>query len=206
MDALVADLGAVARTIDGAPVLIGASMGGLTSLVAVGEGYMSVRGLVLVDVAPRVEAEGLARITDFMSAAPDGFGTLEEAADAIAAYTPGRKHGPGLNGLRKNLRLRADGRWHWHWDPSFLNFGDEPTRSARHLRLIEAAAGVRAPTLIVRGTRSDVVSAAGAAELLSTTPGAREVTVAGAGHMLVGDDNDIFSREVIAFLADLPMR
>jgi len=206
MDALVADLGAVVHTIDEPPVLIGASMGGLTSLVAVGEGHLDVRGVVLVDVAPRVEPAGLTRITGFMSASPQGFATLEDAADAIAAYTPGRKRPPGLDGLRKNLRLRQDGRWHWHWDPSFLNFGDEPTRSARHRRLIESAAGVRAPTLIVRGTRSDVVSAAGAAELLSTTPGAREVTVPGAGHMLVGDDNDVFSREVIAFLEDLPER
>ena len=60
------------------------------------------------------------------------------------------------------------------------------------------------PTLMVRGAESDVVSKDGAAELRRLIPGAKEADVPGAGHMVVGDDNDAFSREVLTFLADLP--
>ncbi|MCQ0010960.1 alpha/beta hydrolase [Actinomadura madurae] len=62
MDALVADLAAVVAQLgeDGGapPVLVGASLGGLTSLVAVAEKRVSARALVLVDVAPRIEPAG----------------------------------------------------------------------------------------------------------------------------------------------------
>src|ERR1700674_258493 len=62
-DCMVADLQCViAASGDPRPVLVGASMGGNTSLVAVGEGHVDAKALVLVDVAPRVETEGVKRI------------------------------------------------------------------------------------------------------------------------------------------------
>ena len=57
------------------------------------------------DIAPRVEPQGVERILDFMGAHPDGFASLAEAADAVAAYVPHRPRPKDLNGLRKNLRL-----------------------------------------------------------------------------------------------------
>jgi len=105
----------------GRPVaLIGASMGGLTSLpVAHEAGPELVTKLVLVDVVPRFEKSGSARIRDFMFSGIDGFASLEEAADAVAAYLPHRTRPRSVEGLKKNLRLR-DGKWFWHWDPAFL--------------------------------------------------------------------------------------
>jgi len=203
IDALTADLRAATREFGVAPVLIGASMGGMTSMVAVGEGQVPAQALVLVDITPRMETAGLARITAFMSAAPEGFATLEEAAESVAAYNPHRRQPATVDGLRRNLRLGDDGRWHWHWDPAFLTIGDEPTRAARFDRLARAAGRIRVPALVVRGEQSDVVSEEGVAELVRTIPGARRVDVPGAGHMLVGDDNDVFTRELLGFLADL---
>ena len=105
----------------GRPVaLIGASMGGMTGmLVADVAGPQKVTKLVLVDVVPRYEKDGSARIRDFMVQRIDGFDSLDEAADAVAAYLPYRKKPRSPEGLKKNLRLR-DGRWFWHWDPAFL--------------------------------------------------------------------------------------
>ena len=200
MDALVGDLAGVIGSLDVAPVLIGASMGGLTSLLAVGEKHLGAAGLVLVDVAPRVEPAGIARIHAFMTAAPEGFATLQEAAESVASYNPNRRRPPHPDGLRRNLRQGADGRWRWHWDPAFMTIPDEPARALRHRRYLDAAAGVGIPTLMVRGDRSDVVSAAGATELLCTIAGATEVVVRGAGHMVAGDDNGVFSRELHSFL------
>ena len=104
----------------GPVVVIGASMGGLTGiLVADAAGPERVTGLVLVDVVPRYEKTGSARIRDFMLTNLHGFGSLEEAADAVAAYLPYREKPRSPEGLRKNLR-RRDGRWFWHWDPAFM--------------------------------------------------------------------------------------
>src|SRR5690606_20412366 len=147
---------------------------------------------------------GVDRIMTFMRSHPDGFASLEEVADAVAAYNPHRPRPANIEGLKKNVRRRADGRWHWHWDPEFLNFGDEPSRELGVERLVQAAARVKVPTLVTRGGESDVGSDVGAQELLDLIPGSREDAVAKAGHMIAGDDNSVFAQELLGFLADLP--
>ncbi len=199
MDSLVGDLLGVVDQIGTAPVLIGASMGGITSLVAEGEHAPVARALVLVDIATRMEAAGVERILTFMASAPDGFATLQDVADAIAAYNPHRPRPASLDGLRKNVRQGEDGRWRWHWDPAFLGGGDEPRRETREERLDAAASAVAIPTLLVRGQASDVVSAGGAEELQRLIPHA-VVQEAAAGHMVAGDDNDVFVTQVVEFL------
>jgi pimeloyl-ACP methyl ester carboxylesterase len=104
------------------PVLIGASLGGLISLTVAGESKNAIsEGLVLVDVTPTVDPEGRAKIDAFVRERPEGFVSLEEAADVIAQFLPDRPRPKDLAGLRRNLRLRTDGRWIWHWDPAFLD-------------------------------------------------------------------------------------
>lgn len=71
-DALIADLAAVIDQLSVVPVLVGASMGGMTSLLAVGEAAVVASQLVLVDVAPNIEPEGVKRIFDFMNPASGG--------------------------------------------------------------------------------------------------------------------------------------
>jgi pimeloyl-ACP methyl ester carboxylesterase len=186
-------------------VLIGASLGGLSSLVAIAEappGVTVAGGLVLVDVAPRLEEEGIARIAEFMLGNLDGFASLEEVADAVAAYNPHRPRPTDLSGLRKNVRRHEDGRWYWHWDPRFLLGGrtDEPRSLRNEDRLDAAARAITVPTLLVRGRQSDVLSEEGARHLVSLVPHARYVDVGGAGHMVAGDRNDAFNDAVIEFL------
>jgi pimeloyl-ACP methyl ester carboxylesterase len=62
LDALVADVATVADLLADEPVLVGASLGGLVCLLAAGERRVGCRGLVLVDVAPRVERAGVQRV------------------------------------------------------------------------------------------------------------------------------------------------
>lgn len=205
LDAFAADVRAVAAAQGRPPVLIGASLGGLSSLVAIAEAPPGVTvggGLVLVDVAPRLEEEGIARIAEFMLGNLDGFASLEEVADAVAAYNPHRPRPTDLSGLRKNVRRREDGRWYWHWDPRFLLGGrtDEPRSLRNEDRLDAAARAITVPTLLVRGRQSDVLSEEGARHLVSLVPHARYVDVGGAGHMVAGDRNDAFNDAVIEFL------
>jgi non-heme chloroperoxidase len=182
------------------PALVGASLGGLTSLLLEGEvSPGSASALVLVDVVPRVERDGADRIHAFMTGNPDGFADLEEAAQAIAAYLPHRPQRGVPAGLEKNLRRGDDGRWRWHWDPAFL--GDDALAAVTDLERMRACAGrLRQPTLLVRGRMSDIVSEAGAREFLADCPHAKFVDVSEAGHMVAGDRNDAFTAAVLGFL------
>jgi len=202
-DTMIRDLVAVLDQIDGAePVLVGASLGGNTSLAALGEGHVDGRALVLVDIAPRIRAAGTKKIGEFMGQKPNGFETLDEVADAIANYQPHRPRPRTLDGLAKNVRLGANGRYQWHWDPRYRQ---RPTMTrdqirARTRRLEACARSLGVPTLLVRGGLSDVLDEAGAQAFLALVPQAEYVNVTDAAHMVAGDRNDLFGAAVIEFL------
>ncbi|MGE3541068.1 MAG: alpha/beta fold hydrolase [Candidatus Tectimicrobiota bacterium] len=198
-DYMVKDLLCVVEALGGRrPILVGASMGGGVSLVAIGEGHLEAAALVLVDMAPQIETEGSRRIRAFMDQKPEGFDTLQEVADAIANYQPHRPRPRQLDGLAKNVRLGADGKYHWHWDPARRRAWND--QSGRRQRLHDAADQLKVPTLLVRGGLSDVLSEAGAQSFLRQCPHAEYVNVANAAHMVAGDRNDIFADSVITFL------
>jgi non-heme chloroperoxidase len=204
LDAYAADLLGIARLLARPPVLVGASLGGNAALVVAGQHPEAVGGLVLVDVVVEVEPAGVARIQRFMRAhAEDGFESLDEVATAVAAYNPLRDRPRDLDGLRKNVRRRRDGRWYWHWDPAILVREGDDERAARSARLRAAAERVVTPTLVVRGGRSDVVTQEGVRDTLALIPTAEALDVAGAGHMVAGDENDAFSHGIETFLARL---
>ena len=199
-DAMIADLVCViAQLGDRRPVLVGASMGGGTSLVAIGEDHVDATALVLVDIAPRIETGGVDKIQAFMNLKPDGFDSLQEVADAIASYQPHRQASGSLAGLAKNVRHGADGKYHWHWDPRFRNVSRE--LGLRQRRLEACARRLTLPTLLVRGGLSDVLTEEGAQEFLRLAPHSEYVNVIGAAHMVAGDRNDSFGDAVIEFLA-----
>jgi pimeloyl-ACP methyl ester carboxylesterase len=219
LEAFAADVQSVAASLPRRPALVGASLGGISSLAAIAGAPAAIAtALVLVDVAPRIEVDGALRIGGFMMANPDGFASLDEVADAVAAYNPHRPRPTNLEGLKKNVRQRDDGRWVWHWDPRFIGgrrgsidsgeaaeggSPDETRALTDHDRLADAARTITLPTLLVRGRMSDLLSEEGARELLELIPHARFADVAGAGHMVAGDRNDIFNDAVVGFLDEV---
>jgi len=199
VEALSEDTTRVLEQIGRPTVLIGASMGGLTGiLTAERVGPDRVTRLVLVDVVPRYEKDGSARIRDFMFSHVHGFDSLDDAADAVAAYLPHRTRPRNPEGLKKNLRKR-DGRWYWHWDPAFLTAPDDDPFVRIEL-LEQAAIDLTIPILLIRGKLSDVVSEEAVADFLAKVPRAEFVELSGAGHTAAGDDNDAFSDAVVSFV------
>ena len=201
VDYMVEDLRLVVENLGGRdPVLVGASMGGGTSLVAIGEAKLPAIGLVLVDIAPRIEPAGSQKVMDFMRQKPDGFDTLEEVAEAIANYQPHRRRPRKLDGLAKNVRRGANGKYFWHWDPARLENWNLEDRAQYRERLVSAGDNIKVPTLLVHGGLSDVLSDEGAEAFLAQCPRAEYVKLAEAAHMVAGDRNDIFGAAVVEFL------
>jgi non-heme chloroperoxidase len=200
IDSFIADLKRVIALLGPKPVVIGASLGGLTALIAEGESPGLTRAVVLVDIATSAKMAGIRRIVDFMSQKPEGYASIEEVADAIAAYQPQRKRPPSLEGLAKNVRRGADGRYRWHWDPKFLRPSTPEGSPLRPERLRAAALALTVPTLLVRGKQSDVIGDEEVRQFLDLAPHADYVDVRDAGHMIAGDNNDLFTDGVLGFL------
>jgi pimeloyl-ACP methyl ester carboxylesterase len=199
--AYCADCISVADQIGKPPVLVGASLGGIAAALAEGLSDRVVSsGLILVDIAPITNPEGIQRIREFMQSGIDGFDSLDEAAIRIAAYTPHRVREVNLEGLKKVLREKSN-RWYWHWDPQVISQGRTEVVAREHSRLLDVAMNnISVPVLMVRGLLSDVVTQESVDDLLKKIPDAEVVNVEGAAHMIAGDQNSIFSDAVITFL------
>lgn len=199
IDALMSDLLSVLEQTPPLPVLVGASLGGMTALAAVGEAAQPVaRALVLVDVTPQLDAEGSEHIAAFMRAHGDGFESVQQAADAVAEYLPHRRRPRDLSGLERNLRLR-DGRFYWHWDPRLLTTG-AADHEAVQSRLEAATRQLRIPTLLIRGAQSNLVGEEQVAHFRALAPTAEYRNIADAGHMVAGDRNDLFNQGILEFI------
>jgi pimeloyl-ACP methyl ester carboxylesterase len=198
-----ADCIAVADQLGHPPVLVGASLGGMSAMLAEGTSDRTVScGLVLVDIAPKTNPEGVQRVRRFMESGVDGFDSLEEAAAAIAAYTPQRVRRVNPAGLMKVLRER-DGRWYWHWDPKLLNLGRTEVLPREYGGLLDVAMeNIHVPTMLVRGRLSDVITPEDVDDLLARKPDVNVVEIDGAAHMIAGDQNDAFSTAVVTFLRE----
>lgn len=190
------------NSLPGKPVLVGASLGGLSALLAEGESPENhYRAIILVDITPQMNQQGALQILEFMeSSLSEGFASLDEVADVIAGYT-GRSKRINPEGLRKNLRLCDDGKYRWHWDPAFLTIRDDYDTSPQ--RLIDAARNIDLPMLLVRGRESDVVTEDVAKEFLELVPHCEYVDIKDARHMVAGDRNTVFSEEILKFLQRL---
>jgi pimeloyl-ACP methyl ester carboxylesterase len=195
------DIKCVIDTLPSKPALVGASMGGAASLYLVGNSHEPVASaLILVDIVPSINLTGAAKIQAFMRAHDDGFASLEDAAEAIREYNPRRPRPKDNSGLLKNLRLRSDGRFYWHWDPRVMSAGTDVEPPLWAEQLMAAANQVHIPTLLIRGLESDVVTDEGVADLRHRIPTLEIFNVPNAGHMVAGDKNDAFNQGLFDFL------
>ena len=186
--------------------LVGASLGGMISLSLAGheEESKHCSGLIMVDIGMRPNDQGSDRIVEFMRSGAKGFASVEEAADAVSGYLPHRERPKDISGLKKNLRLKEDGRYYWHWDPLFLTdrTGMGEVREERFKQLENSAKRIAVPTLLVQGALSDILTNKEKEEFLNAVPHAKFAEIQQATHMVVGDKNDIFAEAIVDFLSE----
>lgn len=192
------------------PILIGASLGGLSSLCA--RESAKFGGLILVDISPKMEVAGVRRVLAFMKFGTEvGYASLEEAAGAVQVYTNRpTSTSNSLDGLKKNLRFDEQrNRYYSHFDPkcfSIYNLPDDvqvALYEEMERQVIAHAARLcdpkPVPVLLVRGQLTDIVGDDGVAALQAAVPQSTLVNVRGAGHMVAGDQNDAFTQAVLDF-------
>ena len=202
IDAYKDDLASIIQQLDKPASLVGASLGGMASLSLAGNSKTRAlcSALVMVDIGLYPNAEGSDQVIKFMSSGKEGFKSLEEAALAISSYLPHRKKPRDIKGLEKNLRLKKDGRYYWHWDPRFIEGRSKNNTSNYKENQVELAKGVSVPTLLIKGALSNVLTQQEVDNFFELIPHAQFVEIKEAAHMIAGDRNDIFAESAIKFL------
>jgi esterase len=210
INTFVKDIGTLLTDVIGEPaLLVGMSLGGLVAAQCAVEYADLVAGVVIVDIGPeserrfqegfKAQQEGAAKRLSGFLAQPAEMDSVEDFVQRALEFNP-RRNPEALRGsLLNNLRELPSGRWAWKYDRS--QFGQQPQSGPDG-----PWAGVetmRCPALVVRGAESEILSAAGAAELADRLPSGRWVEVPGAGHS-VQVDNPAGLLEVLRpFLADV---
>jgi len=199
------DLVSIIKEINKPASLIGASLGGMASLLLAGDevNLNLCTALIMVDIGIYPDPVGSDRIVSFMLSGEGGFESLEDVAKSISNYLPHRQKPKDLQGLKKNLRLKEDGRYYWHWDPRFIRRRPGSRDKGNFDLQLKAAEKVVVPTLLIRGALSDVVTMEDVEYFSSVIGHAKFVEIEKAAHMIAGDRNDVFAEEAIKFLRSL---
>ena len=199
------DLVSIIKEINKPASLIGASLGGMASLLLAGDevNLNLCTALIMVDIGIYPDPVGSDRIVSFMLSGEGGFESLEDVAKSISNYLPHRQKPKDLQGLKKNLRLKEDGRYYWHWDPRFIRRRPGSRDKGNFDLQLKAAEKVVVPTLLIRGALSDVVTMEDVEYFSSVIGHAKFVEIEKATHMIAGDRNDAFAEEAIKFLRSL---
>jgi pimeloyl-ACP methyl ester carboxylesterase len=178
--------------------LLGLSMGGLVSIGYAGKRPAELARLVIVDIAPEIDVEGLKRIQAGV-VRPDVFASREDAFARAREDNPI----PPADHLRYrvdySLMRRADGRYTFRYDRA-LRDPKNPRQGIPAEEGWRLVSKINVPTLLIRGERSDILSAAVAKRMAAAIADCRLVEVAGSGHPVPLDKPDEFLAAVRTFL------
>jgi pimeloyl-ACP methyl ester carboxylesterase len=190
---LAADVAiAVEALAPAARLVVGMSLGGLTSMVLAARRPDLVRSLVMVDITPGVNRQKAKAVLDFVNG-PQRFASFDELLARTMEHNPTRSESSLRRGILHNAEQAEDGSWAWRYDrrsharSSVDETGDTETVAPTMSPLWDVFAEVRAPMLLVRGGASPVVDDDDVAEARRRQPQLEVVMVDGAGHSVQGD-------------------
>ena len=193
------DIGGFVRALDLKKIiLVGLSMGGRNSIAYAGIHPERIDRLVIVDVGPEIMKKGIENIQRFVRRT-DILPTREAFIERAHQFNPLRPIEQLRDRLSWHLRQLPDGQWTWKYDRRFRN---RRSAEAGQEDLWGYVRRVKAPTLLVRGALSDILSPAAAKRLQKAIPGSSLVVIEKAGHTVAGDNPPAFAAAVLSFLHD----
>ncbi|MCL4744750.1 MAG: alpha/beta hydrolase [Burkholderiaceae bacterium] len=169
---------------------LGTSMGGLIGMVMASIPGNAIGRLILNDIGPVVGVAGTGRIADDIGDDPT-FNDFEHGERTLR--TRMSEFGPHSDEqfryLSRHFVVQRDGRWTFHYDPRIgAAFRETTAKPAPPLWGVYDA--LRCPVGVLRGARSDVLSAETAAEMTRRGPRAELIELPEVGHAptLIADE------------------
>ena len=181
-----------------AKMVVGMSLGGLTSLALAGHAPHLVQELVLVDITPGVNGDKAKAILDFVNG-PQAFASFDDLLKRTIEHNPTRTIESLRRGILHNAKQLDDGSWQWRYDrrSHIRSENSEPISGDALGKLWDLIGTLSCPLTLLRGGTSPVVDDADVAELKRRQGRADVLVIDGAGHSIQGDK----PRELAAFLA-----
>ena len=179
-----------------ARLVVGMSLGGLTTMMLANRHPDLVRSLVMVDITPGVNQKKAKAIIDFVNG-PQSFTSFDDLLARTIEFNPTRSESSLRRGILHNAHPVADGSWQWNYDrTNRLDSGDDQSSGMPEADVIsddernplwDDFASVACPIMLVRGSLSPVVDDADVAEARRLQPDMVVHLVDGAGHSVQGD-------------------
>jgi esterase len=178
--------------------LLGLSMGGLVSIGYAGRRPAALSKLVIVDIAPEIDVDGLKRIQAGVVRS-DVFDSVEEAYARARIDNPIPPDDQLRHRVEYSMMRREDGKFTYRYDRA-LRDPANPRKGIPPEEGWRLVTNINVPTLLVRGEVSDILSKPVAARMAAAIPNCRLVEVAGSGHPVPLDKPDAFLDAVATFL------
>jgi pimeloyl-ACP methyl ester carboxylesterase len=165
-------------------IFVGTSLGGLVTMVIAATAPQRIRAAILNDVGPDVDPEGIGRILTYVGK-DLRFNSWDEAADKIASnygasfdrYT----HDDWVKMAKRNCR-EDNGEIRFDYDMAIA----EPFKTAGPTPQVDLwplfTALAQKPLLVVRGAKSDLLTAGTAAKMQAAAPHMKLAVIPGVGH------------------------
>ena len=173
-----------------AEIVVGMSLGGLTSLALAGCAPALVRRLALVDITPGVTGAKAKAVLDFVNG-PQSFPSFDDLLARTIEHNPARTVSSLRRGILHNAKQLDDGSWQRRYDRRSHVRDEkaqgEPVAQSALEALWDIVSGLGCPVTLFRGSLSPVVDDADVAELLRRRPNADVTVIDGAGHSIQGD-------------------
>ena len=181
---------AVAALAPNARLVVGMSLGGLTSMELAVRHPRLVRSLVMVDITPGVNRQKAKAVLDFVNG-PQAFPSFESLLERTIEHNPTRTISSLRRGILHNARQLDDGSWQWRYDRRGHGrtevTSEAPDAPPTPSPLWDHFEHIACPLLLIRGSLSPVVDDDDVAEATRRLPGLELVVVDGAGHSVQGD-------------------
>ena len=199
-EAYVADLAAFCEALGlDSFLLAGHSMGGRNSMAFTARYPEKVQKLIIVDVGPVIDRKGAERISREVSEVPEEF----DSFDAVVEHMAKQNRFAADPVLRRRLQYATkelpNGKFGWRYDLAIREQRRQGT-AAPALDLWPALAQITCPTLVVRGTDTDLLSPEVARRMEDELAQGKLVEVQRAGHMVFEDNPEDFISQLASFL------